>query len=202
MVRRFSPPLGLGLSIVVAAIAAIIAYLAVKAHGAGYATFSVRAVGTWYVHVIQTVAIVMVAVGIASLLNVGIGAAAGAEYSFPASVGSGDYPSIVYDAVVIVGTGLIVLFLHQRFERLVDPDRAGVVARRFRLMVLWGGFGIAAILLLLFSGLSLVEYHVGSPGEAAGDANPGRLLSGLAVVVLFWIHAQRALRRELDSHSE
>lgn len=189
---------GLSLSIVVVAVVAITAYLAVKAHSSGYLTFSLRAAVTWYVHLIQALAVVMVAVGTASLLNVGVGAVAGAGYSFPEGVTSADYPSIVYEGVVLVGTGLIVLFVHQRFERLVDPDRAGTVARRFRLAALSALFGIAVILLLLISGLSLVEYHVGS----AGDTNPGRVLSGLAVAFVFWIHALRELRREIDSNGE
>ena len=189
----------ISLLIVVVAVGAIIAYLAVRAHASGYATFSLRAVATWYAHFIQILAIVMVAVGIASLLNVGIGAAAGAEYSFSGEITSADYPSIVYQAVVAVGTGLIVLFVHRRFERFVDPNQAGVIARRFRLAALSIGFGAAAVLLLFASGLSLVEHHVGTPGEAAGDAPPGRSLSGLAVAVLFWIHALLALRREFRS---
>ena len=188
----------LGLSIVVVAVAAITVYLAVKAHASGYLTFSLRAAVTWYVHLIQALAVVMVAVGIASLLNVGVGAIAGAGYSFPEGVTSANYPSIVYESVVLAGTGLIVLFVHQRFERLVDPDQTGIVAMRFRLAALSALFGIAVILLLLFSGLSLVEYHVGTPYDAA----PGRMLSGLAVAVVFWIHALRALKREIDSNSE
>ncbi|MCY4108458.1 MAG: hypothetical protein OXG11_05450 [Chloroflexi bacterium] len=188
----------LGLLIVVVAVAAIIAYLAVKAHASGYLTFSLRAAVTWYAHLIQALAVVMLAVGTASLLNVGVGAAAGPGYSFPEGVTSADFPSIIYEAVVLFGTGLIVLLVHQRFERLVDPNRAGRVARLFRLAALSAAFGIAVILLLLFSGLSLVEYHV----ESAGGPAPGRMLSGLAVAIFFWIHALLGLKREIDSNGE
>lgn len=190
---------GLSLLIVVTAVGALIAYLAVRAHASGYATFSLRAVGSWYLQLIQLLAVLIAAIGIASLLNVGIGAAAGVDYSFSEGITSADYPSIVYQAVVAVGGGLIVFWLHRRAEPFFEPNHAAATARRFRLAALSIAFGMAAVLLLFVSGLSLVEYHVGSPGEAAGDAQPGQWLSGLAVAVAFRLVALRLIGREFRS---
>lgn len=190
---------GLSLLIVVVAICAIIAYLAVRAHASGYVTFSVRAVGTWYVQIIQLFAVLIAAVGIASLLNVGIGAVAGAEYSFSKGTTFADYPYVVYQAVVALGGGVIVLWLHRRLETFFEPNHAAVTARRFRLTALSIVAGAATVVLLFVSGFSLVEYHVGSPSEAAGDTQPGQWLSGLAVAAVSRLVALRLIKRELRS---
>ncbi len=187
---------GLSLLIAVIALGTLIAYLSARAHASGYATFSLRAVTTWYTQLIQILAILAVAVGFASLLNVGIGAATSAAYSFPQKITSADFPSIAYEGVVAVGGGLIVLLTHRRFQRFVEPNHVADIARRFRVAALSIVFGTAAAVLLFAFGTSLVDYHVGSPGDAAASAHPGRPLSGLVVAVVFWTFSLFALRRE------
>ncbi len=139
------------------------------------------------------------AIGVASLLNVGIGAATTIEYSFSQKITSADYPSIVYQGVVAVGGGLIVLFIHRRFQQFVEPNQGADIARRFRVAALSIVFGTAAVVLLFSFGTSLVEYHVGPPGDMAASAHPGRPLSALVVAAAFWIRALYALKREFRS---
>ena len=192
----------IGLAIGIAIVAVLIAYLSAKAHGSAYATFSLRAVTTWYVRLIQLVAILAVAAGIASLLNLGVGAAVGSDYSFSKGIDSGDYPSIAYRALVAIGAGLIIIYAHMMVRRAVEPNNAAVVARRFLIAALTIIFGVTSALLLFGTGVSLVEYHVGSISEGASAPHPGRAISGLVIAAVFWAGALIELRREFERPAE
>ena len=192
----------ISLALVMVIIAVGVAYLSAKAHGSTYATFSLRAVATWYVRLIQLIAVLAVAAGLASLLNVGIGAAVGSDYSFSEGIDSGGYPSIVYRALVAVGAGLIVIYAHMMVRRSVEPNNAAAIARRFLVAALTIIFGVTSALLLFGTGISLVEYHVGPISEGASSPHPGRAISGLVIAAVFWVAALLALRREFKSTEE
>ena len=188
---------GIALMAVLGVFAIVAAYLVAKAHREGYARLSLPAAVTWYARLVLLGSIMLVAGGLASFLNLGLGAAFGPQYSYKAGVTTADYDLVAFQSLVLTGAGALAYLAHQALRRMVEPNAAAQPGKRFFLFANVAAFGLASVALLVGTGASLVHYHFGQVGEEAAAAAPGRAIAGLIVAVAFWVGSILAARRHL-----
>ncbi len=171
----------------------LIAYLAVKAHGAGYAQFTLKRVLTWYSRAIMLVAILLIALAAARLLAVLSGALFGDEFTYGAH-DPPNYGLAVARTIFVIVAAALVYVAHQRLRLIFDPAPGDRTARRFLIAATAVAFGVATFALLVQAGLATIRYVYRGVDSGAGS---GALLAGLIVALTFWSVALIFLRREL-----
>ncbi len=172
----------------------LIAYLVVKAHGAGYAPFTLRRVLTWYSRAVMLVAIVLMAGAAANLLGVLSGTVFGDRFTFGAH-DPPNYGLAVARSTFAIIAAAAVYIVHQRLRLIFDPAPGDCAARRFLVAATAVLFGVGTFALLMQAGAAVIRHVDAGVNHGAG---PGMLLAGLIVALGFWIGALIFVRRELD----
>jgi len=132
---------GIALMAVLGVFAIVAAYLVAKAHREGYARLSLPAAVTWYARLVLLGSIMLVAGGLASFLNLGLGAAFGPQYSYKAGVTTADYDLVAFQSLVLTGAGALAYLAHQALRRMVEPNAAAQPGKRFFLFANVAAFG-------------------------------------------------------------